>query len=149
RAAAPAPPLVSTQPRRARGRLRSQLDSFGGPLVIGAILGTVALVMFIAIRAMPSGVSTKPLLGQAVTIGAATHVSDPAQLQIPEGQPPAGGPHFPQPQPPGTYDQPLADGNAIHSLEHGMVWISYRPDLLAPGDLDTLKNVAKSHSNDV
>lgn len=43
--------------------------------------------------------------------------------------PPAGGAHNPLWQNCGVYDQPLYNEYAVHSLEHGAVWITYRPDL--------------------
>ncbi|GMA17273.1 DUF3105 domain-containing protein [Deinococcus metallilatus] len=43
--------------------------------------------------------------------------------------PPAGGPHNPIWQNCGVYDQPLYNEYAVHSLEHGAVWITYRPGL--------------------
>ena len=43
--------------------------------------------------------------------------------------PPAGGAHNPSWQNCGVYDQPLYNEYAVHSLEHGAVWITYRPDL--------------------
>jgi hypothetical protein len=43
--------------------------------------------------------------------------------------PPAGGPHDAQWLDCGVYDEPIRDENAVHDLEHGTVWISYRPDL--------------------
>ena len=45
--------------------------------------------------------------------------------------PPVGGPHNPVWQNCGIYDQPVANENAVHSQEHGAVWITYRPDLSA------------------
>ncbi|WP_019588459.1 DUF3105 domain-containing protein [Deinococcus apachensis] len=47
--------------------------------------------------------------------------------------PPAGGPHNPIWQNCGMYDRPLYNVYAVHSLEHGAVWITYRPDLDAEG----------------
>ena len=43
--------------------------------------------------------------------------------------PPAGGAHNPVWQNCGFYDEPVRDETAVHSLEHGAVWITYRPDL--------------------
>lgn len=44
-------------------------------------------------------------------------------------RPPVGGDHHPDPQPCGLYDAPVPDERAVHSLEHGAVWLTYRPDL--------------------
>jgi hypothetical protein len=43
--------------------------------------------------------------------------------------PPAGGAHDAEWLDCGVYDEPIRDENAVHDLEHGTVWISYRPDL--------------------
>lgn len=43
--------------------------------------------------------------------------------------PPAGGPHNPAWLDCGAYSEPVPDVNAVHDLEHGTVWITYRPDL--------------------
>jgi len=43
--------------------------------------------------------------------------------------PPVGGDHSPVPQTCGAYDQPVPNEMAVHSMEHGAVWITYRPDL--------------------
>jgi hypothetical protein len=43
--------------------------------------------------------------------------------------PPAGGPHDPSWQKCMVYDAPVRPENAVHSQEHGAVWITYQPDL--------------------
>jgi len=45
--------------------------------------------------------------------------------------PPSGGIHNPTWQNCGVYDTPIDSQYAVHSLEHGAVWITYNPDLPA------------------
>jgi hypothetical protein len=69
-----------------------------------------------------------------------THVTGSVQY---DRVPPAGGAHNPVPQNCGVYGQPIPNENAVHSLEHGTVWITYRPDL--PGSqVATLRRLAVS-----
>lgn len=53
--------------------------------------------------------------------------------------PPAGGPHNPtwQDCTGKVYPEPVAEEMAVHSLEHGAVWVTYRPGLAA-GDVAKL-----------
>jgi uncharacterized protein DUF3105 len=56
--------------------------------------------------------------------------------------PPVGGTHNQIWQNCGYYDKPIANEHAVHSLEHGAVWITYRSDL--PQDqIDKLKGLAE------
>lgn len=48
--------------------------------------------------------------------------------------PPAGGQHFPGWLRCGIYDQPVPNEFAVHSEEHGAVWLTYLPGE-EPGDL--------------
>jgi hypothetical protein len=69
------------------------------------------------------------------------HVAGP--VDYPQ-TPPVGGPHWP-PQTGSTYGwqrcavytEPVVDEFAVHSLEHGAVWLTYRPDAAA-ADVATL-----------
>ncbi len=48
---------------------------------------------------------------------------------------PAGGNHNANWLNCGVYVQPVPNENAVHALEHGAVWITYRPDISAAGVL--------------
>lgn len=72
---------------------------------------------------------------------AGQHV-EPTQRVAYDQSPPFGGPHdavwatctgI-------VYPNQLRSENAVHALEHGAIWITYNPDTIAPGDLDTLKS---------
>lgn len=52
-----------------------------------------------------------------------------AVIYEPSDHPPVGGPHHSEWQSCGIYDEPIDSAKAVHSLEHGAVWITYRPDL--------------------
>ena len=55
---------------------------------------------------------------------------------------PAGGVHFSIWQNCGIYDDFIRTGNAVHSLEHGAVWLTYHPDL--PADqIEELRDKAR------
>lgn len=70
-----------------------------------------------------------------------THVGGP--VTYPQS-PPVGGPHADRWQNCGAYPTPISDENAVHSLEHGAVWIAYQPDL-AGSDVTALRDLAAQH----
>lgn len=70
------------------------------------------------------------------------HVTAPVNY---EQTPPVGGPHYSQWLTCGVYTTPVQNENAVHSLEHGAVWITYQPDL--PADqVATLQALTKAGS---
>lgn len=67
------------------------------------------------------------------------------EVQVPEGNiPPAFGAHLNAWQNCGIYDQPVGLGNALHSMEHGAVWLTYAPDLSA-SQVAELQDLARGH----
>ena len=54
----------------------------------------------------------------------ATHVLCEVAYEM---RPPASGDHFPTWQNCGFYTEPVRDETAVHSLEHGAIWIAYAP----------------------
>jgi hypothetical protein len=62
------------------------------------------------------------------------HVTGPVDYRI---TPPVGGPHNAVWMNAGVYTKPVPTERAVHNLEHGAVWITYRPGL-AQSDVDKL-----------
>jgi hypothetical protein len=52
--------------------------------------------------------------------------------------PPAGGDHFGAWLNCGVYSEPQQNENAVHSLEHGAVWVTYDPELVDQAGVDTI-----------
>lgn len=61
--------------------------------------------------------------------------------------PPVGGAHNPLWQNCGVYDEPVPSEQAVHSLEHGAIWLTYQPDL-AEEEVALLRELVtgKSHA---
>lgn len=67
----------------------------------------------------PEGVKTYPADGNALIEGDIQYDRDP----------PTNGDHSPLWQNCGFYSEPIDEKTAVHSMDHGVVWITYRPDL--------------------
>ncbi|HUG62661.1 MAG TPA: DUF3105 domain-containing protein [Methylomirabilota bacterium] len=70
------------------------------------------------------------------------HVAEPPDYAE---APPAGGPHNAAWQNCGYYEAPIEEWYAVHSLEHGAVWITYRPDL-PQEQIDELRDLTESNN---
>jgi hypothetical protein len=64
--------------------------------------------------------------GPAAQALAHDHVTGPVTYSV---TPPAGGQHNATWMNCGIYDKPVPNERAVHNLEHGAVWITYRPSL--------------------
>ena len=99
------------------------------------------LVLVVIAAAVSYSVYTKRQLLQEVK-----RANYPAGLHLagPIGyieSPPIGGQHNVVWQNCGVYNVPIHNEHAVHSLEHGAVWITYRPDL-APDQVQMLRALA-------
>ncbi|GAB0102219.1 hypothetical protein JMUB6875_11860 [Nocardia sp. JMUB6875] len=137
-------------------------------LMIGAVLCVIALIGGIAWVIVPKiqdkqattraqsdvkeFVPTAQLKDPSEKIPGVVKKDYPAGLHITAKQrvnydqaPPFGGPHDGSwANCMGTvYSKAIRTENAVHSLEHGAVWIAYNPDKLSGGDVDKLKQSVK------
>jgi len=70
------------------------------------------------------------------------HVPGPVTYAV---TPPVGGPHNPIWMNAGVYTKPIPSERAVHNLEHGAVWVTYRPSL-ATSDVNQLVDLFKKQS---
>ncbi len=136
-----------------RFRVSPTLRSGGGAAPSARLLGWVAAVVLSLVLAgcgdgdggddgdaggaggggsAPSGVQTYGELSQ-------DHLATP--VDYPQN-PPVGGDHSPDPQTCGAYGQPIPNERGVHSMEHGAVWITHRPDLPGP-QVSRLRSLAR------
>lgn len=126
-------------PGTSYGKMQQRDNSW--PIIIGVTAVLVVAVIAISLFAFTSSPSD-PLINkvQAYSFQGGQH--DEADLPT-NPLPPAGGVHSPYWQNCGVYSQPIANKNAIHAMEHGAVWITYRPDRLSPEDVAKLQNLTR------
>ncbi len=104
-----------------------RLIAAGGVAVVALL---VAAVLF-----SPTPLRGVPEETESIAVGPPEHVDG----DIYDDQDvPAGGAHSAAWLNCGYYDTPVPAENAVHSLEHGAVWITYNPDLDA-GHVDRLR----------
>jgi hypothetical protein len=99
-------------------------------LGIAAVVVVAALISYaVWQRNNPSSEVVRPIEG-VETFANQQQGHQEGQLSYAQ-TPPVGGIHNPVWQNCGVYTEPIANENAVHSLEHGAVWITYQPDLPA------------------
>lgn len=77
---------------------------------------------------------------EKVDVPTAVHVE--GDIHVDEEDVPPGGPHSAVWQNCGFYTREVRSENAVHSLEHGAIWITYREDLAAE-EIDRLRRFAR------
>jgi len=103
-----------------KGRLQSSLIKVIVVLVILSIVGGVAFLL-----SRPPAPEVQ--IGEKVEEQGRNHITQGASSKFSYNtNPPTSGPHWPQQAECKIYDEEIADESALHSLEHGAVWLSYK-----------------------
>lgn len=114
----------------------------------GVLWGGAALVAVLILVGIVHAVTSRtPTVGNIPGVVTYTNLSRDhvsGTVNYPQN-PPVGGPHNPVWLNCGIYDYAVPNENAVHSLEHGAVWITYQPNLPA-ADVTRLVNLVKGHS---
>ncbi|MDQ6728402.1 MAG: DUF3105 domain-containing protein [Actinomycetota bacterium] len=109
------------------------------PTTSGATATTIPPATTVA----STSTTVSPIPGVETYAVVASHVDGP--ITYPQ-VPPVGGAHNPVWTPCAFYDRAVPNEMAVHSLEHGVIWFTYRADL--PQDqLDLLSALARSRKD--
>ncbi|MDX1615115.1 MAG: DUF3105 domain-containing protein [Candidatus Promineifilaceae bacterium] len=106
----------------------------------GAAVIVVAIVALVLIRGIG------PTVAGIIEFGPQERGHDASVSYEGEELPPVGGIHSPTWQNCGIYDEPVDSANAVHSMEHGAVWIAYNPDALTDADIESLRDHVRDQS---
>jgi hypothetical protein len=142
---------------RARGRKPAPVKKpFPLGFVVGSVLLATFLVGILVYAVKNTGVGDTSSLKYAQSqISGIKSSSDlkrghkAGELSYPDEKdtPPVGGDHNDVPQSCQVYTAAIASEHAVHSLEHGAVWITYNPDTLSKDDLTKLTKDSKVDGN--
>jgi hypothetical protein len=126
--------LAAIRQKEAARARRRRVIGIGSAAVVLVVIALVISWAVTHATVQPSAASalvTYPGLARDHVTGSVTYKQTP----------PAGGPHASVWQNCGIYTSPVPNENAVHSLEHGAIWITYRPDLPADQVADLRANV--------
>ena len=115
--------------QRAADRRKAWLIYGTGAVVVASIIGAVAFVVVgeVQQREETKAAAARPVEGeQDFPDQSRNHTGEPVTYPR---TPATGGDHAPVWTNCGIYTAPVKQTQAVHSLEHGAVWLSYRPDL--------------------
>ena len=93
------------------------------------IIGSIAVLVFlVAGGVFYSRWKNQNLPGEFIADQGREHVG-PGHGHTYNSNPPTSGPHFSRPAEWGVYKEELPDEVLIHNLEHGGIWLSYKPEV--------------------
>ena len=136
---------------RARGRKPAPVKKpFPVAMAVGSTVLAVLLIGVLFYSAKNQGIGDTSSLKYADSqIGdlvkksglGRSHVATAPTYPDSATTPPVGGNHNEVPQSCQVYTAPVANQNAVHSLEHGAAWVTYDPAKVKGKDLDALKEL--------
>lgn len=116
--------LAALREQQAKERRKRNILIGAGGAVAVVLVGALVTVALVNDPPVPSADAIQIEGLQEFEDVSRNHVTTPVQY---EQTPPAGGDHSAVWLNCGVYEQPVPNENAVHSLEHGAVWVTYDP----------------------
>ena len=135
--------LKRQERRKAQAReLRKKQIKRAVPWIL-LILGIIVLISWFSAMVKKE---RKEMMGEAVPIMGRNHIRVGDEHEPYNSNPPTSGPHA-EAKLWGFNDGEIPDENAIHNLEHGGIWISYKD--LSEDEVEKLRKIARANSQSV
>lgn len=138
--------LAAIQSKQRAGERKRNTLIFGG---IAAVIIAIIVAVTIVIVGQVQENNRNEALANAPIEGVEEfedlsfdHTQEPVEY---EQAPPVGGNHNPIWTNCGVYTEPIPNENTVHSMEHGAVWITYRPDI-GQAEIDALTDLVGTRS---
>ena len=127
------------QEKNRKGMKKIVLWSLGVLAIVG-IIGSFFLFG-------PKSQTSEPDFSKAIPDEGSTHLSEGTKVEY-ASNPPTSGNHWGEPLADGIYDTEKPDEAIVHSLEHGRVWVSYKPSI-PEQTKNALENLLKKYNGTV
>jgi hypothetical protein len=141
----PAHAMTNRPSVKSPGRWRRPVMAVGVPLILAAGALTYGLTANGTKEPNPAA-EKDPTMIEGVISYAGLSRNHVQTVETYPQRPGVGGDHSPIWTNCGVYDRPVQETRAVHSLEHGAVWISYQPGLPAD-DIAQLARLATNQSH--
>lgn len=125
-----------------KGKTQGKPNKKLAQMLIGVIL--VLLIGtggFLLISNRKPSTPAAPDFSKQIPYEGATHVAEGTKVNY-KSNPPTSGNHWPVPLKDGIYEKEKPDEAIVHSLEHGRIWVSYKPSI-SDSVKEKLKNLLK------
>lgn len=128
---------------RNSGSKKSKVRKF---IVWGIVIILIAGAGYFISKGIKNSIKISEI-GESFAVEGRDHIKDGERVDY-KTNPPTSGPHYEVPSNWGIIDHEIPDEAVLHSLEHGGVWVSYRPGI-APSAIEKLKEVVKKTGSKV
>jgi hypothetical protein len=115
-----------------------------------AIFGTfiVTIIIIAGLIYMAGRPKQVNLMGDEIPDLGREHIGRGENHPEYNSNPPSSGWHYAEPASWGFYDRELEDEQVVHNLEHGAVWITFKPDI-DQATKDAIKRLVERYSSKV
>lgn len=97
-------------------------------LILLAILVFIFSGIYLLFRRSEKKTTSPKIYAQKIEDQGRAHITLGASHPSYSSNPPTSGWHYEDPAVRGIYDEQLPDERMLHNLEHGYIWVSYKPE---------------------